>query len=74
MAQIVIGLVLGLALAAAFPRIFAASFAQLGSHALLGPWIAGGICVLLLAFGVLACLSPALRAGRVQPMRVLQGD
>lgn len=74
MAQIAVGLALGLALAAAFPRVFAASFAQLGSHAMFGPWVAGGVCVLLLAFGLLACLAPALRAGRVQPMRVLQGD
>lgn len=74
MAQIAIGLALGLALAAIFPRIFAASFAQLGSQATFGPWVAGGVCVLLLAFGLLACLAPALRAGRVQPMRVLQGD
>jgi putative ABC transport system permease protein len=74
MAQIAVGLALGLALAAAFPRVFAASFAQLGSHAMFGPWVAGGVCVLLLAFGLLACLAPAVRAGRVQPMRVLQGD
>ncbi|MHB1057845.1 MAG: ABC transporter permease [Rhodanobacter sp.] len=74
MAQIALGLALGLALAAAFPRVFAASFAQLGSHAMFGPWIAGGVCVLLPAFGLLACLAPAMRAGRVQPMRVLQGD
>ena len=74
MAQIVVGLVLGLALAAAFPRVIAASFAQLGSDARFGPWVASGVCVLLLVFGLLACLVPALRAGRVQPMRVLQGD
>jgi ABC-type lipoprotein release transport system permease subunit len=74
MVQIVVGLVLGLALAAAFPRVIAASFAQLGSDARFGPWVASGVCVLLLVFGLLACLVPALRAGRVQPMRVLQGD
>ena len=74
MAQIVAGLALGLALAAAFPRVFQASFAQLGSDARFGPWVAGGVCLLLLAFGLLACLVPAVRAGRIQPMRVLQGD
>ena len=74
MAQIATGLALGLALAIAFPRLFAASFARLGSGATFGPWIAGGVCVVLLAFGLLACLAPAVRAGRVQPMRVLQGD
>ncbi|MEW9572159.1 ABC transporter permease [Rhodanobacter sp. Si-c] len=74
MAQIVAGLALGLALAAVFPRVFQASFAQLGSDARFGPWVAGGVCMLLLAFGLLACLVPAMRAGRTQPMRVLQGD
>lgn len=72
--QVVIGLALGMVLAAAFPRVFEASFDQLGSHAGLGPWVAGSVCVLLLVFALLACLAPAIRAGRIQPMRVLQGD
>jgi predicted permease len=74
LSQVVTGLALGMVLAAAFPRLFEASFAQLGSHAGLGPWVAGSVCVLLLAFALLACLAPAIRAGRIQPMRVLQGD
>jgi ABC-type antimicrobial peptide transport system permease subunit len=74
MAQVAVGLALGLILAAAFPRVLAASFTQLGSGATFGPWVAGGVCALLLVFGLLASLVPALRAGRVQPMRVLQGD
>lgn len=72
--QVAAGLALGLLLAALFPRLFAASFAQLGTDVSLGPWVAGGVCAVLLAFGLLACLMPAIRAGRAQPMRVLQGD
>jgi len=74
MVQVAAGLALGLLLAAAFPRLFAASFAQLGTDVSIGPWVAGGVCAVLLTFGLLACLMPAVRAGRVQPMRVLQGD
>lgn len=74
LAQVAIGLALGLIVAAAFPRLLASSFAQLGSDATFGPWVASGVCVPLLLFGLLACLVPAVRAGRVQPMRVLQGD
>ncbi|MEV8518945.1 ABC transporter permease [Dyella marensis] len=74
MVQVAAGLASGLLLAAAFPRLFAASFAQLGTDVSIGPWVAGGVCAVLLTFGLLACLMPAVRAGRVQPMRVLQGD
>ena len=74
LAQIFTGLAVGMLLAAAFPRLFEASFAQLDSHAAFGPWVAGSVCVLLLAFGLLACLLPAVRAGRVPPMRALRGE
>jgi predicted permease len=74
LSQVVTGLAFGIVLAAAFPRVFEASFAQLGSRAELGPWVAGSVCFLLLAFALIACLPPAIRAGRIQPMRVLQGD
>lgn len=74
MAQVASGLALGLILAAVFPHLLAASFAQLGSDAKLGLWVALGVGMVLLVFGLLACLLPSIRAGRVQPMRVLQGD
>ncbi|MFK2877558.1 ABC transporter permease [Rhodanobacter hydrolyticus] len=74
MARIAVGLTLGLILAGVFSRVLSTSFNQLGTDGAFGPWVAGGVCVLLLAFGLLACLVPAIRAGRIQPMRVLQGD
>jgi len=33
-----------------------------------------GVCVVLAAAGLLACLLPAWRAGRVPPMRALRGE
>lgn len=74
MNQVLAGLVLGLMLAAGFGRLLLSAFVQLGSNATLDPWVVAGVCVVLLTFGLLACLAPAMRAGRVQPMRVLQGD
>jgi ABC-type lipoprotein release transport system permease subunit len=32
------------------------------------------VCAALAAAGVLACLPPAWRAGRVPPMRALRGE
>jgi predicted permease len=74
LAQVVTGLAVGVLLAAAFPRLFQASFVQLGSPAAFGPWVAGGVCALLLGFGLLACLLPAMRAGRISPMRALREE
>jgi ABC-type lipoprotein release transport system permease subunit len=36
--------------------------------------VAGSVCALLLGFGLLACLLPAMRAGRISPMRALREE
>ncbi len=47
---------------------------QLDRHGAFDPLIVVGVCVVLTLAGLLACLLPALRAARVQPMRALRGE
>jgi hypothetical protein len=72
--QIVIGLVAGAALAASLSGVVRSGIAQLGQRSLFDPLALSVVCLTLLVAGLLACLLPALRAARVQPMRALRGD
>jgi putative ABC transport system permease protein len=71
--QIVFGLLAGLVLGAAGARVLRAVVVQLG-RSVFDPWSIGASCVVLLVAGLLACLIPALRAGRTHPMRALRGE
>ncbi|HET8898395.1 MAG TPA: FtsX-like permease family protein, partial [Rhodanobacteraceae bacterium] len=73
MAQIGIGLLLGVALALLLSRLLRAVLEEINRSA-LDPLAMAGVCVLLSMAGLLACLLPALRAARVAPMRALRGE
>jgi putative ABC transport system permease protein len=51
----------------------AAGVVQLG-RSVFDPWAVFAACVVLACAGVLACLVPALRAGRTAPMHALRGE
>lgn len=77
--QIVIGLVIGVGLALAVSKVLvhrsmALSMSLIGGLGAFDPAVVIGVCVLLALFGLLACLIPAARAGRVHPMRALRGE
>jgi putative ABC transport system permease protein len=46
----------------------------LGRSGGFDPVATAGVCMVLAAAGLLACLLPAMRAGRVQPMHALRGE
>ncbi|TPG47382.1 FtsX-like permease family protein [Rhodanobacter glycinis] len=71
--QIALGLVLGVGLALALSGVLRAVLEDIGRSA-VDPVALAGVCVLLAIAGLLACLIPALRAGRVHPMRALRGE
>lgn len=71
--QITAGLALGVGMALVLTRWLRALIEQLG-HDTFDPLTLAGVCVVLAAAGLLACLIPALRAGRVHPMRALRGE
>lgn len=73
--QIAIGLVLGIGLTLGLAR-FARElmYETLGRTSAFEPWTLAGVVAMLLLAGLLACLVPALRAGRVSPMRALRGE
>ncbi|MGC1547417.1 MAG: FtsX-like permease family protein, partial [Rhodanobacter sp.] len=71
--QIVIGLVLGVGIALALSSVLRVVMEQIGRSA-FDPLAIAGVCVALALAGLLACLLPALRASRVQPMRALRGE
>lgn len=70
--QIAFGLLAGLVLGAAGARVLRAVVVQLGRD-VFDPWSVVAACVVLTVAGLLACLIPALRAGRIHPMRALRG-
>jgi putative ABC transport system permease protein len=71
--QITVGLLVGVGITLALSRVLRALIEQLG-HDAFDPLALAGVCVVLAAAGLLACLIPALRAGRVHPMRALRGE
>lgn len=73
--QVGVGLVIGVALTLAASRLVRRLMLEsLGNDRAFDPWTLLGVSSLLLAAGLLACLLPALRAARVQPMRALRGE
>jgi predicted permease len=71
--QIVLGLAAGIALGAAGSGVLRAVVVQLG-RSVFDPWAILAACVVLAGAGVLACLVPAVRAGRTAPMHALRGE
>ena len=65
------GLGLGLVVSVAVTRIFES---LLFATTPLDPVVLSGVIVALLAVAVLACLSPAWRASRLDPMQALRTD
>jgi putative ABC transport system permease protein len=73
--QIVAGLAIGVAIAlGASHAVAVLLMTLLGRSDVFDPAVVVGVCTVLAAAGVLACLLPALRAGRVHPMRALRGE
>lgn len=73
--QIVAGLVIGVAVVLAVSRpLQQMLIALVARHDTFDPMALIGGCVLLVLAGLLACLLPALRAARVQPMHALRGE
>lgn len=73
MIQIVFGLVCGVTLAIALPRIFSVVATTLGTNP-VNPVALAGVCLTLTVAGLLACLPAARKATRVPPMRALRGE
>ena len=71
--QIGLGLLAGVVLGALGSGVLRAVVAQLG-RSVFDPWAILAACVVLACAGVLACLVPAVRAGRTAPMRALRGE
>ncbi|MEO8779654.1 MAG: ADOP family duplicated permease [Rhodanobacter sp.] len=75
MIQIAIGLVIGVGMALGVSHLLASiSMLLLGRSHVFDPLAIIGVCVVLTLAGSLACLIPAVRAGRVHPMRALRGE
>ncbi len=73
--QIVLGLSIGVGIAVGIARALSTLLMEfLGRSRVFDPVATGGVCMVLAAAGLLACLLPALRAGRVQPMHALRGE
>ncbi|BFI97223.1 MAG: ABC transporter permease [Rhodanobacter sp.] len=71
--QIVLGLAAGVVLGAAGSSVLRAVVVQLG-RSVFDPWAVLVACAVLACAGVLACLVPAIRAGRTAPMHALRGE
>ncbi|MBD8897563.1 ABC transporter permease [Rhodanobacter sp. DHG33] len=71
--QIVLGLAAGVVLGAAGSGVLRAVVVQLG-RSVFDPWALLAACIVLACAGVLACLVPAMRAGRTAPMHALRGE
>lgn len=71
--QIAIGLLLGLGIMLALSQVLGAVLEEIG-RSVFDPFAMAGVCMVLAAAGLLACLLPALRAARAAPMRALRGE
>jgi putative ABC transport system permease protein len=71
--QIAVGLLLGVGITLALSRVLRALITQFDRDS-FDPLALGGVCIVLTLAGLLACLLPALRAGRTHPMRALRGE
>lgn len=69
-----IGLVLGVILALALSVAMSSAVEALGSTRVIDPPSIVGACIVLALVGLLACMLPALRAARVEPMNALRGE
>ena len=72
--QIGIGLAIGALLSIAFSGVLRTLVQQQGLPSMVDPVSVVGVALCLAVSGLLACLLPALRAGRVQPMHALRGE
>ena len=72
-AQIAIGMLLGVGLTLALSRVLGAVLQEIG-RSVFDPFALAGVCAVLALAGLLACLVPALRAARVPPMHALRGE
>jgi putative ABC transport system permease protein len=73
--QVVLGLLIGVGIALGVARaVSTLLMAFLGRASVFDPVVVTGVCLVLAVAGLLACLLPALRAGRVQPMHALRGE
>jgi predicted permease len=72
--QIGVGLIFGIGIALALSRVLRAVMEQIGRRSAFDPLAMGVVCAVLAVAGLLACLIPALRAGRIHPMRALRGE
>jgi predicted permease len=74
LAQIVVGLAIGIAVVLAVSGLLQQMLVALvARHDTFDPTALIGVCAVLAIAGLLACLLPALRAARVQPIHVLRG-
>lgn len=71
--QIAAGLALGLGLAFALAGVLRPVLMQI-QRSVFDASVMLTVCALLTVVGLLACLQPAVRAGRVQPMHALRGE
>ncbi|HEX7341235.1 MAG TPA: ADOP family duplicated permease [Rhodanobacteraceae bacterium] len=74
LAQIGMGLALGVVAALLLSHFVRTVVQAVGDRSLFDPVNIIGVCVVLAVAGLLACLLPALRAARVQPMHALRGE
>jgi predicted permease len=73
--QIGVGLIVGVGVAFALVRFMGkVLLSATGNAGTMQPSVVVLVCVLLTIAGLLACLLPALRAARVQPMHALRGE
>ena len=63
----------GVVLGALGSGVLRAVVAQLG-RSVFDPWSIAAACVVLAVAGAMACLVPAVRAGRAAPMHALRGE
>lgn len=79
LSQVAVGLAIGVGLALVASRVLGSlsmtvAMSSIGRIGVFDPIATLGVCAVLALSALLACLLPALRAGRVQPMSVLRGD